>query len=83
MPLLTSSTGEKLGKSSGNAVWISSSGYLLYQQLMQTADQEVERLLHSLTFLPSEEVAGAMEQHRVSGQAPAEHGTACAVALCL
>lgn len=68
MPLLTSSMGEKLGKSSGNAVWISSSGYLLYQQLLQTADQQVEGLLHSLTFMPPEEVAETMRQHRVSGR---------------
>ena len=34
MPLVTSSTGEKLGKSAGNAVWLSpekTSPYHLYQ----------------------------------------------------
>ena len=59
------SSGEKLGKSAGNAVWLSGSSYHLYQSMLQVADQEVEAMLGHLTFLPLEEVSGVMEQHTV------------------
>lgn len=65
VPLLTTSSGEKLGKSSGNAVWLSSS-YQLYQAMLQVADQNVATLLHSLTFLSLEDISSIMEQHSVS-----------------
>lgn len=70
VPLLTSTTGEKLGKSAGNAVWLSGSSYQLYQHLLAVPDQDVEALLTSLTFLPLPEVTEVMDQHRVSPTVP-------------
>jgi tyrosyl-tRNA synthetase len=63
VPLLMTSSGEKLGKSAGNAVCLSGSSYHLYQSMLQVADQEVEAMLGHLTFLPREEISGVMEQH--------------------
>ena len=65
MPLLTTSSGEKLGKSSGNAVWLGGSSYQLYQAMLQVPDQDAATMLLSLTFLPSEEITGLVEQHSV------------------
>lgn len=58
-PLLTTSTGEKLGKSAGNAVFLSPSlvsAYDLYQYLLRTPDADVRGLLQRLTFLDEESV---------------------------
>lgn len=58
-PLLTTSTGEKLGKSAGNAVFLSPehvSDYGLYQYLLRTPDADVAGLLQRLTFLDEREV---------------------------
>ena len=68
LPLLISSTGEKLGKSVGNAVWLSpqrTSSYEFYQYFVRTTDQDVERFLKYFTFLPLEEIEQIMEQHKV------------------
>ena len=68
LPLLTTSTGEKLGKSVGNAVWLSpekTSPYEFYQFFVRTKDQDVEEFLKYFTFLPLDEVARVMEQHNV------------------
>lgn len=68
-PLLLTSTGEKIGKSAGNAVWLSSnktSSYSLYQYFVKMADNDAERLLKYFTFLPLEEIESIMQTHRVS-----------------
>lgn len=57
MKLLTTSTGEKMGKSAGNALWLDenkTSAYELYQYMRNTADADVERYLLTLTLLPVE-----------------------------
>ncbi|MCE5249128.1 tyrosine--tRNA ligase [bacterium] len=54
-PLLTSSTGEKFGKSAGNAVWLDpdkTSPYSLYQYWIRTDDRDAIRFLKYFTFLP-------------------------------
>jgi hypothetical protein len=59
LPLLTTSTGEKMGKSAGNAVWLSSdltSPYALFQYLLNTTDEDVAKYLRLLTLLPDDEV---------------------------
>ena len=46
VPLLTTSTGEKLGKSAGNAIWVDpdrTSPYELYQYFLNIADDDVGR----------------------------------------
>ena len=68
IPLLTSSTGEKLGKSAGNAVWLSpdkTSPYEFYQYFVRTTDQDVERFLKYFTFLPLDEIEEITRQHKV------------------
>ncbi|PWN21515.1 hypothetical protein BCV69DRAFT_298525 [Microstroma glucosiphilum] len=62
LPLLTTSSGAKLGKSAGNAIFLSRdlcSDYDFYQYLLRTTDEDVTKLLHCLTFLSSEEIAAA------------------------
>ena len=68
LPLLTSSAGEKLGKSVGNSVWLSpekTSPYEFYQFFVRTKDQDVEKLLKYFTFLPLDEIDQILEQHQV------------------
>jgi len=51
MPLLTTASGEKLGKSAGNAVWLDpklTSAYHLYQYLLNLGDGEASTLLMRL-----------------------------------
>jgi len=54
LPLITTTTGEKFGKSTGKGIWISknlTSPYELYQFLFNTPDSEVIKLLKYFTFL--------------------------------
>ncbi|MBN1516765.1 tyrosine--tRNA ligase [Candidatus Sumerlaeota bacterium] len=65
-PLLTTATGEKFGKSAGNAVWLDpekTSPYQYYQYFIRADDRDVERLLLLLTFLPIEEIKAAAQAH--------------------
>lgn len=58
-PLLTNSSGEKFGKSEGNAVWLDpekTSPYALYQFWIRTDDSDVIRYLKYFTFLSMEEI---------------------------
>lgn len=55
VPLLTTPSGEKFGKSAGNAVFIDLSmttPYQLYQYFIQTPDEIVGKLLKVFTLLP-------------------------------
>ncbi|WFD39496.1 tyrosine--tRNA ligase [Malassezia japonica] len=66
LPLLTTSSGAKFGKSAGNAVWISPSllsDLDFYQYFLRSADADVERYLRSLTLLSSDEIASVLEEH--------------------
>ena len=68
LPLLTSISGEKLGKSVGNAVWLSpqkTSPYEFYQYFVRTTDQDVERFLKYFTFLPLDEIEQILKEHMV------------------
>lgn len=59
VPLITDEEGDKLGKSAGNPVWLSSertSSFEFYQFLMRTRDSDVHRLLRLLTFVPLDKV---------------------------
>lgn len=69
IPLVTSESGSKLGKTAGNAVWITpskTSPYELYQFFMRMKDSEVENLLRLFTFLTLDEILCIMEQQSVS-----------------
>ena len=69
-PLLTTSSGEKFGKSEGNAVWLDAdrtSPYALYQFWVRTDDRDVIRYLNYFTFLESNTIA---ELARTVAEAP-------------
>ncbi|XP_052646515.1 tyrosine--tRNA ligase, mitochondrial [Harpia harpyja] len=66
VPLITSTTGDKLGKTAGNAVWLNrdkTSPFELYQFFVRQQDNIVEKYLKLFTFLPLEEIDHIMEMH--------------------
>ncbi|MCI8575868.1 MAG: tyrosine--tRNA ligase [Bacilli bacterium] len=66
IPLITDSTGKKLGKSYGNALWIDkemTSSYELYQYLLNFEDVMMEEYLKKFTFLTKEEILDIMRKH--------------------
>jgi tyrosyl-tRNA synthetase len=66
-PLITTSSGEKMGKTAGGAVWLDperTSPYEYYQYWINTDDRDVRRFLALFTFLPMDEIR-ALE--RVAG----------------
>ncbi|XP_066446295.1 tyrosine--tRNA ligase, mitochondrial [Eleutherodactylus coqui] len=66
IPLITSTSGDKLGKTAGNAVWLNrdrTSPFEFYQYFVRQPDGNVERFLKLLTFLPLPEIAHIMDQH--------------------
>jgi len=59
-PLITTATGEKFGKSAGNAIWLDrgrTSPWDFYQYLVRQDDRDVIRLLKIFTFVPLERIA--------------------------
>ncbi len=68
-PLLTTASGQKMGKTEGNSLWLDpnlTSPYEFYQYWVNVDDADVERLLKLYTFLPDERIAELMS---VSGAA--------------
>jgi tyrosyl-tRNA synthetase len=60
-PLISTSSGEKMGKSAKGAVWLDpqrTSPYDYYQYWINTDDRDVARFLALFTFLPMEEIRG-------------------------
>jgi len=58
-PLITTSSGEKMGKSAKGAVWLDAaktSPYEYYQYWINTDDRDVARFLLLFTFLPRDEI---------------------------
>ncbi|KAG1150175.1 hypothetical protein G6F37_011263 [Rhizopus arrhizus] len=69
IPLLLTSTGEKFGKSAGNAVWLDESMtsiFDFYQFLMKTTDSDVGKYLEMFTLLKSDQVKEIMNEHQKS-----------------
>lgn len=65
VPLITSETGDKYGKSAGNAVWLDStktSPFDMYQFFLRTKDEDVEKLLKIFTLRKDDEIAGIMRK---------------------
>jgi tyrosyl-tRNA synthetase len=59
-PLLTTASGQKMGKSEGNSVWLDAgltSPYDFYQYWINVDDADVARLLRLYTFLPEARIA--------------------------
>jgi tyrosyl-tRNA synthetase len=74
-PLLTAASGQKMGKSEGNSVWLDgnlTSPYDFYQYWVNVDDADVERLLKLYTFVPDDEIAqvcaGSGEELRAAKQ---------------
>lgn len=60
-PLIVDSQGRKLGKTSGNAIWLDAemtSPYDFFQYLRNIPDETVEQSLRQLTFISEEEIRG-------------------------
>ncbi len=60
-PLLTTASGQKMGKTEGGAVWLDAnktSPYQYYQFWINTDDRDVEKFLKFFTFLPMEKITG-------------------------
>ncbi|APA08814.1 hypothetical protein SS1G_02608 [Sclerotinia sclerotiorum 1980 UF-70] len=77
VPLLTTSSGAKFGKSAGNALWLDKdmmSSFDLYGHFLRTSDQDVEKYLKLFTFMPVEEITKLMEEHmKAPSQRQAQH----------
>ena len=66
MPLILDASGNKFGKSEGNALWLDknkTSSYELYQYLINSDDTKVEDYLKVFTFLSKEEIDDVMTKH--------------------
>jgi tyrosyl-tRNA synthetase len=66
MPLLTTASGAKFGKSESGNVWLDparTSPYQFHQFWLRSEDADVERLLRFFTFLPLDEIANVMTEH--------------------
>ena len=66
MPLVLDSNGNKFGKSEGNALWLDlekTSSYEIYQYLMNSSDEMVEKYIKIFTFLSKEEIEDIMKKH--------------------
>ena len=66
MPLILDASGNKFGKSEGNALWLDknkTSSYKLFQYLINTDDSKVEEYLKVFTFLTKEEIEDIMKKH--------------------
>ena len=70
-PLLTTSTGRKMGKTEAGAIWLDAtktSPYDFYQYWRNTDDRDVQRFLALYTFLPLDEVKrlGALKDREIN-----------------
>ena len=66
VPLIVDSTGKKLGKSYGNALWLDenkTSSYEMYQYILNFEDVMIEEYLKKYTFLSKEEIENIMREH--------------------
>jgi tyrosyl-tRNA synthetase len=66
VPLLTTASGAKFGKSEGNAFWLSkekTSPYTLYQYISNLGDEDALKLIKMLTFIPLEGLDEISREH--------------------
>ncbi|KAI0819996.1 hypothetical protein BC628DRAFT_1399822 [Trametes gibbosa] len=71
-PLLTTASGQKFGKSAGNAVSLNekdTSVYDFYQFFLRTSDGDVGRYLKMFSLLPEVEIEEIMRSHNESPEA--------------
>ncbi|MBI4638620.1 MAG: tyrosine--tRNA ligase [Candidatus Rokubacteria bacterium] len=83
LPLLTTASGEKFGKTAAGAVWLDpgrTSPFALFQYFVNTADADVGRLLRLFTFLGLDEIESLLgEQAARPEQRPAQRHLAAEV----
>jgi len=66
VPLLKDQTGNKFGKSAGNAIWLDAfktTPFDMYGYFLRRPDDEVEKLLKLFTFASNESIAEVMAEH--------------------
>ncbi|KAH3683786.1 hypothetical protein WICPIJ_005242 [Wickerhamomyces pijperi] len=66
VPLLTTASGAKFGKSAGNAVFIDremTPSFEIYQYFIKAQDSEVAKLLKIFTFIPLAQIETIMAKH--------------------
>ena len=66
LPLITTASGAKFGKTEEGAVWLDperTSPYKFYQFWLNSDDRDVERWLRYFTFFPMEEVKALVAEH--------------------
>ena len=76
LPLVTSESGDKLGKSAGDTLWLNedkTSCFDLYQYFLRQKDADVERLLNLFSFLPKAEISELMKRHHAAPEKRAPH----------
>ncbi|XP_050394741.1 tyrosine--tRNA ligase, mitochondrial [Patella vulgata] len=85
VPLVTTTAGNKLGKTAGNAVWLDplkTSQYELYQYFLNVSDDEVEKYLKLFTFLSDDDIMNILKiQENTPDQRPAQKKLAEQVTL--
>ncbi|GMM57519.1 tyrosine--tRNA ligase [Maudiozyma humilis] len=67
VPLLTTSNGQKFGKSAGNAIFLDeeiNTPYDIYQFFLNTTDEDVSRFLKIFTLMPLAEVSKVVATHQ-------------------
>ncbi|BFZ55092.1 tyrosyl-tRNA synthetase [Savitreella phatthalungensis] len=78
VPLLTTPSGEKFGKSAGNAIWLDpemTSPFDLYQFMIGTSDEQLVPLLRLFTFLPAERIEELAQMRSADRQSRTVHHT--------
>lgn len=66
--LLTTASGKKFGKTEGNAIWLDktlTTPFQLYQYILNTPDEDLEKIMKWTTLLPLEEIENIMKEHSV------------------
>lgn len=68
LPLVTTASGVKFGKTESGAVWLDpkrTSPFRFYQFWLNTDDRDVGRYLKAFTFLPLSEIAAVVAEHEL------------------
>jgi tyrosyl-tRNA synthetase len=69
MPLITTASGQKFGKSEERTVWLDAqrtSPYRFYQYWINTDDDDVDRYLKFFTLMTALEISGIVAEHRAA-----------------
>ena len=76
LPLVTSESGDKLGKTAGETLWLSedkTSCFDLYQYFLRQRDADIERLLNLFSFVPRAEIDDLMGRHNAAPEKRIPH----------